>query len=74
MRTKYQNRLREIRKRQGIKQVELAVKSAIAISTVNRLECWPFPASIEVAEKLAAALGCRPTDIFPYLVRREPRP
>ena len=64
------NRLRDRRVAQGMKQVELAARSRVSLATVNKLERWGFPVSSETAKKLAAALRCDPSEIFPSEVER----
>lgn len=59
------NRLRQCRVAQGIKQVELAALSGVSIATVNKCERWGFRLTPPVAERLAKALGCKSTELFP---------
>lgn len=61
------NRLRERRRAHGLSQTALAARSRIGLSTLNRIECWHFRTSLETAERLAQALGCKVEDVFPYL-------
>ena len=64
---KYQNRIREFRKRQGMKQVELAIASGLSLATINRLEVWHFHPSDGSVQALASALNIEPDEIFPFL-------
>ena len=59
------NRLRERRIAQGIKQIELAARAGVSLATLNKSECWGFRVSPPVAERLAKALNCKPSEIFP---------
>jgi len=58
-------RLREIRQRLGVLQVELAAKSGVALSLVNRVERWGVPIRRETAKRLARALGVPLAEAFP---------
>ena len=50
---------------QGIKQIELAARAGVSLATLNKAECWGFRVSLPVAERLAKALNCKPSEIFP---------
>lgn len=63
--TTTKSRLRARRIAQGIKQVELAALSGVSIATVNKCERWGFRVSPPTADKLAKALNCKPSEIFP---------
>ena len=58
-------KLRERRIAQGIKQIELAARAGVSIATLNKAECWGFRVSLPVAERLAKAQNCKPSEIFP---------
>ena len=62
-----QNRLRNLRVARGMKQVEMASRAGVGVSTINRLERWQFAASVPIAKRLAAALGVEVSEAFPYL-------
>lgn len=55
--------LRSRREAQGMKQIELAARAGVAVSTVLRAEKWKFKLTPTVAEKLARVLRCKPADI-----------
>lgn len=59
------NKLQEKRRESGLFQVELAARSGVSIATVNKLENWGFRPSPATAEKLAKALHCKTSDLFP---------
>ena len=59
------NHVRKVRAAKGFSQVELAAHAGVGIATLNKLENWNFRPSPATAEKLAKALGCKPSDIFP---------
>jgi DNA-binding XRE family transcriptional regulator len=61
-----QSPLRAARIAARLKQIELAELADIATGTLNRLERYPgFRPSLNTAEKLARALGCKASDLFP---------
>jgi DNA-binding XRE family transcriptional regulator len=64
------NLLRDCRERRGLKQIELASRAGVSLSTVNRLEGWNFRAAPSTAKRLAVALGVGIGDVFPYLKER----
>jgi len=65
------NRLKQIRKKMGLKQVELGKKSGINRSTIGMYEGgWSTPRR-ETARKLAKALGKKIEDIFPGKIIRD---
>lgn len=53
-------RLKELRTRQYLTQVDLAKRSGVADSTINRLENQHEAARFSTIRKLAAALGVAP--------------
>jgi len=65
MKNRTTNRLRERRIAQGLLQVQLASISGVSIATVNKCERWGFRVSPPVAERLANALSCKSTELFP---------
>ena len=56
-------RLREARERAFLTQAELAEKSGVAETTINRLENGHHGARISTVRKLAAALGVAPAEL-----------
>ncbi|MGD0059011.1 MAG: helix-turn-helix transcriptional regulator [Verrucomicrobiia bacterium] len=67
MRNKFSSRLRARRLSAGLKQVELAAVAGLGLATVNKLELYPFLPSPLTAGKLAKALDCDISDIYPEL-------
>lgn len=58
IRVRFGNRLRDLRKRKGWTQEELAGRADIAYKHVQRLEgSHPSPVKIDTLEKLAKAFG-----------------
>jgi transcriptional regulator with XRE-family HTH domain len=62
---KPRNRVRELRLARRISQTALASRAELGLSTLNRIERWPFPVSATTAEKLAKALGVPIPEAFP---------
>lgn len=60
------NRLEEIRKKQGIKQEELAQAMGVSRQTIGSLENGRYNPSIILAIKLARFFGMAVEDIFIY--------
>ena len=72
-------RLRELRKKKGLKLVALANKSAVSLAYVSEVERGRKLPSLEVLDRLAGALGLSVLDVLdgvePYdrvNVRRRP--
>jgi transcriptional regulator with XRE-family HTH domain len=55
--------IKELRKRAGLSQVELATAAGIAQSTVSRLERGEIGLDANTTERLSAALRCAPEDL-----------
>ena len=59
------NKLKEIREKQGISQIELAEKSEVSRTTISELETEKKEVTTNVTlEKIANALGLKVSDIF----------
>lgn len=59
------SRLRQLRSAAGLRQAELAERADLASETISRMETGKWPnTTIEVAERLADALGVSITDLF----------
>jgi transcriptional regulator with XRE-family HTH domain len=56
-------RLRELRQRAFLTQVELGERAGMSEATVNRLESGKHEARISTVRKLAAALGVEPREL-----------
>lgn len=63
------NKLRTVRLAIGLAQIELAARSGVGLTTVNRLENWPFIPAVDTANKLAKVLGVPVVDLFPTVSR-----
>jgi len=57
-------RLRELRKAQRIRLVELAKDSGVDAATISRIETGRMTGTLESHSKLARALGARLTDLY----------
>ncbi len=58
------NRLKEVRKKQGLSQLRLALRTGIAPSDISRIENgWLYPYS-GWQKRLARALGTTETELF----------
>lgn len=58
------NRLRELREREGLSQGELALRLDVSRQTVNALETGKYDPSLPLAFRIARLFGCRIEDIF----------
>jgi transcriptional regulator with XRE-family HTH domain len=57
-------RLKRLRLREALTQVQLAERAGLTQSTVGRLETDRHPPLPSTVRKLARALGCRPRDLM----------
>ena len=58
------NKLKELRKRRKLSEDKLAEAVGTGRSTIVKLQNGALPMTVEWAEKLAPALGCKPWDIL----------
>jgi len=58
------NRLRELREREGLSQGELALRLEVSRQTVNALETGKYDPSLPLAFRIARLFGCRIEDVF----------
>src|SRR4051812_11400028 len=58
-------RLRQVRLSRGMTQAQLAEKAAVTVSYITRLESGSYAAGIDLAARLAAALGIKVADLLP---------
>lgn len=58
------NRLRELREREGLSQGELALRLEVSRQTVNALETGKYDPSLPLAFRIARLFDCRIEDIF----------
>ena len=66
--------LRRLRHERGLTQAELARKAKVALSYVGRLESAQSAPGIDLADKLAAALGVSPSELIAGGEERETMP
>jgi transcriptional regulator with XRE-family HTH domain len=60
----FSKRLKELRKRAGLSQPQLAAKSKIAVSTIRRFEYGLREPTYGTLVKLAKGLGVSPAELF----------
>ncbi|MBN8261142.1 MAG: helix-turn-helix transcriptional regulator [Xanthomonadales bacterium] len=58
------NRLRELREREGLSQGELALRLEVSRQTVNALETGKYDPSLPLAFRIARLFGTRIEDVF----------
>lgn len=58
------NRLRELREREGLSQGELALRLEVSRQTINALETGKYDPSLPLAFRIARLFACRIEDIF----------
>lgn len=58
------NRLRELRDREGLSQGELALRLEVSRQTVNALETGKYDPSLPLAFRIARLFACRIEDVF----------
>ena len=68
------NRLKEIRKKVGLSQYQLARLSGLSQSTVSHIERGAFGPTIDSAYRIAAVLGVRVEELFVPELRELPKP
>ena len=68
------NRLKEIRKKVGLSQYQLARLSGLSQSTVSHIERGAFLPTIDSAYRIAAGLGVRVEELFVPEARELPKP
>ena len=58
------NRLRELREREGLSQGELALRLEVSRQTINALETGKYDPSLPLAFRIAHLFGTRIEDVF----------
>ena len=58
------NRLRELREREGLSQGELALRLEVSRQTINAIEVGKFDPSLPVAFRLARLFGLTIEEVF----------
>jgi putative transcriptional regulator len=64
VKVEFKNRIREVRKKKGLKQVDLARIVGVFQSEISEIECGRRKPSIYLAKKIAKALGVSLDDLF----------
>lgn len=59
--------LKDIRQKRQISQVQLANRLAVSNRTISHYETGKRTPSLATIKKLAIALHCKPTDLYPDL-------
>jgi len=65
LKVEFKNRIREFRKRKGLRQVDLARLVGIFQSELSEIERGTRKPSVYLAKKIAKALGVSLDDLFP---------
>jgi transcriptional regulator with XRE-family HTH domain len=68
--TDFAKRLKELRAKRGLTQAQLAKLSGVSHSYLSRIEIGMHQPTLEVIEKLAAALKVKPSALLEYGKRR----
>ena len=61
----FAERLRELRRSQGITQAELARRAEVSVTHLSELENAEIAPGIDLVDRLARALGAAPADLLP---------
>lgn len=72
--TEMKNRVKEIRKKVGLSQYQLAHFSGLAQSTISHIERGLYMPTIDSAYKIAAVLNVRVDELFIPEARELPKP
>jgi len=59
------NRLRELRKRAGLRQEDLAEQSGVSQAAISQLENDQRPLTLDYMRTFARIIGCAPADFLP---------
>jgi putative transcriptional regulator len=60
----FKNRIREVRKQKGLRQIDLAKMVGVFQSKISEIECGKRKPSIYLARKIAKALEVNLDDLF----------
>lgn len=63
---KFGERLKEVRKREGLSQEALALKAGISSSSIARIETGKINTTISTAMHIAEKMGVPYTDLFDF--------
>jgi putative transcriptional regulator len=64
VKVEFKNRIREVRKQRGLRQVDLAKRVGVFQSEISEIECGKRMPSIYLAKKIAKALKVSLDDLF----------
>jgi transcriptional regulator with XRE-family HTH domain len=68
----FAERLRELRRSQGITQAELARRAEVSVTHLSELENAEIAPGIDLVDRLARALGASVADLLPSAAPAEP--
>jgi putative transcriptional regulator len=60
----FKNRIREVRRQRGLRQVDLARKVGVFQSEISEIECGNRKPNVYLAKRIAEALGVSLGDLF----------
>jgi DNA-binding XRE family transcriptional regulator len=60
------NRLRQLRRNQGVAQYGLAVRAEVSPTVIGAIERYDYVPGVEVRARIARALGVAVQDIWPH--------
>jgi putative transcriptional regulator len=60
----FKNRIREVRRQRGLRQVDLARMVGVFQSEISEIECGKRIPSVYLAKRIARALGVSIDDLF----------
>jgi putative transcriptional regulator len=64
LKVEFKNRIREVRKQKGLRQIDLAKMIGVFQSEISEIECGKRMPSVYLAKKIAKALGVGVDDLF----------
>jgi putative transcriptional regulator len=64
VKVEFKNRIREIRRRRGLRQVDLARMLGVFQSEISEIECGKRMPSVYLAKRIAKALKVSVDDLF----------
>jgi len=64
VKVEFKNRIREIRRQRGLRQVDLAKMVGVFQSEISEIECGKRKPSVYLAKRIAEALGVSLDDLF----------
>ncbi|MBA7541520.1 hypothetical protein ES705_33834 [subsurface metagenome] len=59
------SKVRRMRRKKGLTQYQLAVRTKIHVSTLSRIENGYRPGDEDLQKKLARALSCKVSELWP---------